>query len=67
MVMGEGKNPGTEHLIQLGLEAKITDTCINEIIAQIKQALGRWKILAKKHGVGQANIDLIGKVIAGKS
>jgi serine/threonine-protein kinase HipA len=59
--MGEGKNPGTEHLIKLGLEAKLGQKLINTIIDRTKNALSKWKILAKNCGVSQANIELIDK------
>jgi serine/threonine-protein kinase HipA len=63
MVMGEGKNPGTEHLIKLGLEAKLGQELINTIIDQTKNALSQWKNLAKNYGVSQANIESIDKKI----
>ena len=63
MVMGEGKNPGTEHLVKLGLEAKLGQELINTIIDRTKNALCQWKMLAKKYGVSQANIELIDKKI----
>ncbi len=61
MVMGEGKNPNTDHLVKLGQNAKLTQTRIDTIINQTISALGQWKKLAKEHGVSQVNIDLIGK------
>ena len=63
MVMGEGKNPGAEHLIKLGLDAKLGQELINTIIDRTKNALGQWGMLAKKYGVSQANIELIDKKI----
>jgi serine/threonine-protein kinase HipA len=59
MVMGAGKNPGTEQLVKLGMEAKIGQELINTIIDQTKCALGKWKMLAKNFGVSQANVELI--------
>lgn len=59
MVMGEGKNPGAEHLIKLGLDAKLGQELINTIIDRTKYALGQWRVLARKYGVSQANIELI--------
>ena len=61
LVMGEGRNPGTEHLIKLGLEAKLDRELISTIIDRTKNALGQWKILAKNYGVSRANIELIDK------
>ena len=61
LVMGEGKNPGTKHLIELGLEAKLGQELINTIIDRIKNALSQWKVLANNYGVSQASIELIDK------
>jgi serine/threonine-protein kinase HipA len=61
MVMGEGKNPGVEHLTKLGIEAKISKPRIKEIIDQTKSALSGWNKLAKAHGVSAENISLISK------
>jgi serine/threonine-protein kinase HipA len=63
MVMGESKNPGVEHLVRLGQEAKIDLARIHEIFKTIRQALGCWKKLAKDYNTSQANIDLIKKNI----
>jgi serine/threonine-protein kinase HipA len=63
MVMGEGKDPGAEHLIKLGLEAKLDQELINITIERTRNALSQWKILAKEYGVSQANIELIDKKI----
>ncbi len=59
MVMGEGQSPSSEHLIKLGKEANLTRAQINEIIEQTKTALDQWEVLAKNHGVSNANIRLI--------
>ena len=59
MVMGEGKNPGTEHLVKLGLEANLPKARINEIIEQTKAALVQWQKTAKAYGVSASNIELV--------
>ncbi|MCF7933945.1 MAG: type II toxin-antitoxin system HipA family toxin [Spirochaetia bacterium] len=59
MVMGEGRNPGVEHLIKLGLEAKLAKLRITEIIEQTRSALSAWPELAKQYGVSEAMISLI--------
>ncbi len=59
MVMGEGQSPSSEHLIKLGKEADLTRAQINEVVEQTKSALDQWEILAKNHGVSNANIRLI--------
>ena len=63
MVLGEGRNPGIEHLTKLGLEAKIPMTQIKGILAQTQMALKKWRPLAKEYGVHKPTIDLIEKVI----
>lgn len=63
MVMGEGRNPGKADLIRLGLEAKLPQSTIDEIMEQTRTALSKWTQLAKKHGVGNANIKRIGAAI----
>lgn len=59
MVMGEGKNPRVEHLIQLGADAKLKKNRIIAIIQKTQYALSQWIPLAKQYGVSQANIKLI--------
>lgn len=39
MVMGEGRNPGVEHLLKLGEAATIVQPRIREIIANTQAAL----------------------------
>lgn len=63
MVMGEGRNPGIEDLLQLGREANLSKTRIHKIIDQTRMALAKWNGLAKEHGVYAYNIDLISKKI----
>ena len=60
MVMGEGKAPTAEHLIKLGIDAKIDKDRIHEIIQQTQVSLAKWPTLAKHHGVSATNIRLIG-------
>ena len=62
-VLGEGKNPTSEHLVALGQKAKLSDKAIAEIIERTRQALAGWKNLAPEHGVGKTNIELIGNSI----
>lgn len=59
MVMGEGKKPRTEHLIKLGMEAKLSQKLIGEIIDQTKDVLTSWNDLAKDYNIDQSNIKLI--------
>ncbi len=61
LVMGEGRNPGVEHLVKLGLEAKLAKSHITEIIDQTRAALSSWSSLAKQYGVSEVNVQLIAK------
>ncbi|VAW42342.1 Toxin HigB / Protein kinase domain of HipA [hydrothermal vent metagenome] len=63
MAMGEGKNPTIEHLLKLGLNAKLKKVKINAVINQTKSALSQWDTLAKDYGVSQVNRKLIGKYL----
>ena len=59
MVMGEGKNPDTSHLLKLADEAKIKKDRAREIIDALKSSLSKWSELAKQYGVSDTNIKLI--------
>ena len=63
MVMGEGNHIGVDHLVKLGLEAKIAKPRITQIIDQTRSALAKWPDLALQHGVGQDKTHLIIKRI----
>lgn len=63
MVMGEGKAPSVIHLVKLGQTANLDKSVINAIIEQTVDALSRWPDLAATHGVADANIKRIGKVL----
>ena len=59
MVLGEGKNPNTSHLIKLADEATIKKDRAFEIIDATKSSLSKWPALAKQYGVSDTNIQLI--------
>lgn len=59
MVMGEGRNPNTSHLLKLADEAKIKKDRAAEIIEATKSTLSKWPTLAKQYGVSDTNIKLI--------
>ena len=64
MVMGEGRDPGLDHLTKLGLDAKLKQASIEAIIEQTRSALGSWKKLAKQYRVSVSGIELIaGKLL----
>ncbi len=56
MVMGEGKKPGKVHLIQLGQDAGLSTTKINEVVEQTETALRSWREFAETYGVGRENM-----------
>ena len=59
MVMGEGRNPGLDHLRKLGQEAGLSNDRIDEIINQTCGALSKWEELAAQYGVSASSIALI--------
>jgi serine/threonine-protein kinase HipA len=61
MIMGEGKNPGIEHLERLGLKAKLSKKSIRSIISQTREAISGWNSLADHYGVTQSSRILISK------
>lgn len=63
MVMGEGKNPGIEHLLKLAEVADLSKDEAQRIIDETVTALLQWKELAKSCGVSKANIKRIGDII----
>ncbi len=64
MVMGEGKNISSKHLIKLGLEAKLSKEFIDDVFEQTHFALANWESLSKDFGVSDSNRELIQKSIA---
>jgi len=63
MVMGEGKNPTVEHLLELAKVADLSEKKAQRIIDETIAALMGWKELAKTYGVSKSNIKRIGDVI----
>jgi len=59
MVLGEGQNPTTKHLVSLGKEANISPATAGQIIDQTRAALAQWPSLAKQYGVSTASTQLI--------
>ncbi|GAB4195068.1 MAG: type II toxin-antitoxin system HipA family toxin [Wenzhouxiangellaceae bacterium] len=64
MVMGEGRNPSVDHLINLAKEAGIKKIRATEIIEATKNSISKWPILAKHYGVSTSNIKLIQNKLA---
>jgi serine/threonine-protein kinase HipA len=63
MVMGEGLDPSLEHLLKLGLDAKLPKDRIVRIIDQTRSVLAEWPVLAAQYGVGRETIAYIGSVL----
>ena len=63
MVMGEGRNITIEHLVKLGLEAKISKELIDQIIEKTRNSLSKWNYLANIYGVSKSNIELINRAL----
>lgn len=49
LVMGEGKNPGVEHLLRLGKQHRIKNTA--SIVDSVRAAVKRWKSVSEDAGV----------------
>jgi len=63
LVMGEGKNPGIEHLHELAKTADFSKEQAQCIIDETIAALLQWKKLAETYGVSKANVKQIFTVI----
>jgi len=57
MVMGEGRNPGTEHLKTLGKEHDLKNA--PGILAKVQKAVARWRDHAAETGVSAKSIKRI--------
>ena len=62
-VLGEGKNPSSEHLKALGKKANLDDKTIAGIIESTRHALSNWETLARQHRVNRTNIRLVAEAI----
>lgn len=62
-IMGEGKHPTKDHLIQLGEHAQIPYKLRENIIDQTRSALNKWPNLARTYGVSLSQIKLISSMI----
>ena len=62
-VLGEGKDPSSEHLKALGKKANLDDKTIAGIIESTRHALSNWERLARQHMVNRTNIRLVAEAI----
>ncbi|MDG4655238.1 type II toxin-antitoxin system HipA family toxin [Chryseobacterium arthrosphaerae] len=63
LILGEGKNVTTKHLVKLGKEAKLSIEFIENVIEQTTSAISKWSRLSKDFGVNKSNRELIGRLI----
>jgi len=63
MVMGEGKNPGILHILELAKVSNIKKSDALKIVDEVKSATSNWAAFAKNAGVGQASAHMIGSAI----
>jgi serine/threonine-protein kinase HipA len=63
MIMGEGKNPGVSHLLELAKTCNIKKAQALEIINEVKSVLSKWTFFAGEVGVSSNSTKMIGSVI----
>ena len=59
MVMGEGKNPGMSHLLELAKISSIKKTEAVNIISEVKSSVSKWPEFAEKASVSTARSKMI--------
>ena len=59
MVMGEGKNPGINQLLELAKISNIKKTDALTIIDEVKSSVSKWSGFAKDAGVSTTSSKLI--------
>lgn len=64
-IMGEGKNPGKEHLLKLAEKFGISKTRAARSIDHVHSAIRKWPAFADEAGVGKVSKKLITDVILG--
>ena len=62
-VMGEGKNPGLTHLLELAKVSNIKKTKALQIIEEVKSVTSQWKRYARQSGVNAKSIAFIDKAL----
>jgi len=63
MIMGEGKNPTKEHLLELSGAVGIKQDKVLEIIHQVLSATEKWDTFASAVGVSKLQIKNIGEAL----
>jgi serine/threonine-protein kinase HipA len=62
-IMGEGKNPGIAHLLELANISNINKSEVIAIIDEVKSAVSKWPIFAKNLSINAASASLIASTI----
>lgn len=63
MIMGEGKNPTTNHLLKLAAVGTIDKNKALEIIEQVCEAIQKWNTFAETAGVSKLQTKNIGNAL----
>jgi serine/threonine-protein kinase HipA len=64
-IMGEGKNPGKDHLLKLAEKFGISKTVAQQGIDRVYSAIHKWPAFADEAGVSTLSKKLIAKAIQG--
>ena len=64
MIMGEGRNPGIHHLLELAKISNIKVNNAHHIIEEVKSSVSKWSSFAKDAGVSVSNRKLISLAIS---
>jgi serine/threonine-protein kinase HipA len=64
MILGEGKNPTKNHLLELAKKHEIHSKTAKNIIDEVQEAVFSWKTIAKKAGVTPSSLAMIEKTLS---
>ena len=62
-VAGEGRAPGTEHLLRVAAKVGVPDKRAKAVIDEVRAAVAQWARLANEVGVSGASMERIGVVL----
>lgn len=66
-VAGEGRNPGEQHLMSVAKAASIPDAQAKDIIAGVRDAVGRWTEFADQSGLPAARAKELDRLLTGRT
>lgn len=58
-IMGEGKNPGINHLLELAKITNIEKSVASQIIDEVKVAVNKWQDFAKELEISTSSSKLV--------